>query len=398
MLTRDDVGEFTRALRAKYPRTREPDGYFYPPRQGGPRGDAGVQLFDPAPSIEVDPARTVAGIVRDAKTGAPIPNVRMLAGSMTDYTDRHGRYRIVRGDDDPTIWVYAEPRDHERYLSAVLRFDGARGLRETAADFDLSPGVVVTGRVTESGSDRPIVSGPRYTCHALWPGQVVAGLVYYFPLSTNAALRGTPMGLYFEGGPSHAANFSSSTWIGADGRFRIAVAPGPGVLLVQSAPGSPMFGDMGIWKESDGFHRLWPYVNLAGRSKNDGAPEGEPHSLSGLIGPIPLKNYHAYRVINPPPEATTLDQNLSIPRPPFRVVRFVDTDGRAIRGVAVQGLTATGMTVILDGSEAEVLALEPGKPREVRATSSDGKFTAKAVVGVDDPQPKTIRLEPAGQR
>src|SRR5258708_7162238 len=83
---------------------------------------------------------------------------------------------------------------------------------------------------------------------------------------------------------------------------------------------------------------------------------------------------------------------------PFRMLRFVGPDGRAIRGVSVQGLVAPPgtMTVVLDGSEVEVLALEPGKPRQVIATSSDGKYIVKTSVSGDDLGPKTIRLEPAG--
>jgi hypothetical protein len=53
------------------------------------------------------------------------------------------------------------------------------------------------------------------------------------------------------------------------------------------------------------------------------------------------------------------------------------------------------MTIILDGSEAEVIGLEPGRAREVKVVSDDGKYSATAIVGTDDPQPRTIRLKPA---
>jgi hypothetical protein len=53
------------------------------------------------------------------------------------------------------------------------------------------------------------------------------------------------------------------------------------------------------------------------------------------------------------------------------------------------------MAVVFDGSEVEVLALEPSKPRIVTVVSTDGKFTSKTVVDADDPQPMTIQLEPA---
>src|SRR5262249_25238687 len=161
----------------------------------------------------------------------PIPNVRvtMIVGAVgaSDDTDRHGRYRIVRGDFS-SYWLYATPRDHTRHLSAVRRFETGEGL-ETVADFDLPPGVVVSGRVLEAGTDRPIVSAPRYTCHAPWPGFVMAGLVHYFPLANNAALRDTPAGSYFVAAPNREMNQSSTVLVGADGAYRMAVPPGPGV-------------------------------------------------------------------------------------------------------------------------------------------------------------------------
>ncbi|MGH7135844.1 MAG: hypothetical protein ACREHD_08900, partial [Pirellulales bacterium] len=78
--------------------------------------------------------------------------------------------------------------------------------------------------------------------------------------------------------------------------------------------------------------------------------------------------------------------------------RFVGPDGNAVHGVTVHGLVAPprAMAVVFDGSEAEVLALEPGKPRPVIAFSNDGKYAAKTMVGADDLQPLTVPLEPTG--
>ena len=402
VLTRDDVANFTQAIRTRYPRTRLPDGYFYPPKKAAPEGDQGVRLFGPSPTIEVDPARTVGGVVRDAGTGEPIVGHRMQIASGSGYaaavTDIHGRYRILRDEDYPTILIFSDQYHTDRYLTVVRRLNGAKGFGEIVADFDIPRGVVINGRVLEAGTDRPIVSAPRQGCHDTVPGPLLAGNVFYFPLSSNTALRGSPTGLYFEGFPTGSQNYYRVVPIGGDGRFRIAVPPGPGVLMVQASPGLPMFAEAQVWKESQGFHRLFPYVNLATRAKDDGAPEGDRQSLPGFTGPIPLSNYHAYRVINPAKDATTLDVTLSVPRAASRTLRFIEPDGRPTRGVRVQGLLAppNSMTFVLDGSEAEVLALEPGKPREVIAISIDGKYTAKAFVGTGDPQPRTIRLERAG--
>jgi hypothetical protein len=375
VLTRDDVAEFTRKLRDKYP---------------------GVLLFGPSLTIPVHPARTVAGVVRDATTGKPISGVSMRTGSSYAVTDSLGRYRVLRAEADPSISVSAEfyPSD-ERYLGIVRRFSHAKGLGEITADFNIPRGVAVTGRVLETGTNRAIVSAPS----AGWQGTLQTGYVYYFPLPTNTALRGTPTGLYFEGAQYPGRIQSTcllSAEIGADGRFRMAVPPGPGVILVRSSPGVPSeFALTGSHKESEGLHQLFPYTELTARAKDDGAPKGGTQSLPGLTGPIPLATYHAYRAIDPPADATKLDVTLTVPRAPSRLLRFVGPDGRAMTGVRVHGLVAhaPGLEVVLDGSEVEILALTPGKPREVVAVSNDGKYTARTFVSADDPNPRTIRLD-----
>jgi hypothetical protein len=222
--------------------------------------------------------------------------------------------------------------------------------------------------------------------HDTVPGPLIAGNVFYFPLRTNTALFGAPTGLYFEGFGTNT-NYYRVAVVGGDGRFSLAVPPGPGVLLVQAAAGLPMFAEARVWKESEGMHRLFPYVKLATRLKDDGAPAGDTRSLSGFTGPIPLESYHAYRVINPAAAATALDLTLSVPRAPSRMLRFLGPDDRPIRGVRVRGLLAAPntMTIILDGSEAEVIGLEPGRAREVKVVSDDGKYSATAIVGTDLP-------------
>ncbi|MEJ7639797.1 MAG: hypothetical protein WKF75_17955, partial [Singulisphaera sp.] len=71
-------------------------------------------------------------------------------------------------------------------------------------------------------------------------------------------------------------------------------------------------------------------------------------------------------MIDPPADATTLALDLTIPRAPSRTLRFVGPDGRPVRGVTVLGLLAPPLPMTaLDGSEAEALALDPAKPRNV---------------------------------
>jgi beta-lactamase regulating signal transducer with metallopeptidase domain len=397
VVTRADATDFAQKVRAKYPRTPRPKGYFYPARSDAPEGDQGVLLFGPSPTIEVDPARTVAGVVRDAATGKPVAGLRVTvddalgAGSAT--TDGHGRYRLLRAEADKSI-VLVTSQYEERYLTVMRKLTDTQGLGEIVADLEVPRGIDINGRVLETGTDRPIVSAPRQGTHDIGSGPLLAGTVTYYPLSSNTALRGTPAGLYFANFPSGAQNYFRSTTIDGDGRFQLSVPPGPGVLLLHSGPGMPMFAEHSVWKESDGFHRLFPYVPLARRAKEDGAPGGDAENFAGFNGPIPLAHYHAYRIINPAAKTQTLDLTLNIPRAATRVVRFVDPQGSALAGVEVTGLINLPTRIILDGSQAEVLALEPGKPRRLIAFSKDEKYAVRTFVRTDDAQPKTIRLEP----
>ena len=79
-------------------------------------------------------------------------------------------------------------------------------------------------------------------------------------------------------------------------------------------PGIPMLAEYMVHKESDGLHRLFPYLPLTARAKNDGAPGSEADSFPGFTGPIPIAGYHGYRVISPSTAATALDVTLTVPR------------------------------------------------------------------------------------
>ncbi len=307
VLTRDDVGGFTRAARAKYP---------------------GLRLFGPTATIEAPPGRTLAGVVKDAETGEPVAGMELTYCTyppngvyLIATTDGQGRYRICRPDDQASVVVFTRG-GYTRYLPTMRRLDGANRAGEIVADLSLPRGVVVSGRVLEAETNRPIVSGPSAHSNDVGPDPIETGSVHYFPLGNNNALRAK--GSYFSGFGEY--NWDSSAQIASDGSFRMAVPPGPGVILAMSAPGFPAGAEAGMggtWKASLGLQRLVPYLTLTARSKNDGAPPGDIHGLSGFNGPINVTSYHAYRVINPPADAKTLDLTLTVPRAPTRSLRFV---------------------------------------------------------------------------
>jgi hypothetical protein len=392
VVTREDVDDLARAVRAKFPRARQ-NGM---PAAMAPAANPGAPVFGPTPEVDVDPARTVSGVVLADDTGAPLGNLSLgVSGGYEQINpDARGHYRGLR-PDSPGFSILAWHWNGD-YLDAARKFEGA-GPGEVVADFRLRRGIVATGRVVEAGTGRPIVSSPRDECGVA--GALQAGFVHYFPLASNATLRGTPEGLAFQ---LYATHRTTTGTIGGDGTFRLVVPPGPGVLVVEASPGLGMFTmQRPLWREvEDGrpLHRLFPYLRLKGRSPDDGAPRsGDAKTFDGLAGPIPLEKYHAYRVIDPPADAGTMTADFTLARAPTRVLRFVDPDGQPVRGLAVRGLLGVPWAAAeVEGPEAEATGLDPDRPREILAVSNDGRFHARTSVAVGPEGPSTIRLEPAG--
>ncbi len=405
VMNRDDVDDLTRDVRAKYPPAPRLEGAD--PRA---KADPGVLLFGPGPAVEVEPARTYGGTVFAADSGEPLRDVGLSITSLNSVGGRNygggqatsgpdGRFRGLRGDGSPTIWVYAIPDRRGDYLPATRRFDGVEAPGEVKADFRLARGVVVKGRAIEAGTGRPIVASPNDDCHN--QGVPRAGFVTYYPLASNAALRDSPTGLYL--GDPEGPRVETSATIDGEGAFRILVPPGPGVLLVMAAPGMSMGVNLmptPTWPEVDTGRpilRLFPYAKLRARIPGDGAPPtADPSVLPGLAGPIPLASYHAYRVIDPPADAREMAVEIALDRGRSRPVKFVDPRGDPVRGPTVFGLVSLPRPINLAGSEGEATALEPDRDRPLLAVSSDGRYFAKSSLRGDATTPVTIAMEPTG--
>jgi hypothetical protein len=406
VITRNDVDDATKVIREMFPRQRWTNGFLPNDVAFQPR-NAGLVVYGPTVELEVDPARTVTGVIRDAETGSPMPGIRVsvLPESMNmranggDVTDSRGRYRILRSDDEGTICVVVYPsvtRGEIIHLRVARKCDEVAGLGEMIADFQLRRGVTLTGRVVEAGTDEPIASGPQAK-----PGSRVAqiaGTVTYRPLANNSVLRDSAEGTLFIEEPWQGNN-GPSTPIHGDGTFRLLVPPGPGVLLVHCDPGvDPSYGRNG--EPADENHRLFRYARLTRRAPHDSAsPEavGDEKALPGLGGPIELADFHAYRVIDPAIDSKSLDVDISVPRAPSRILRFIDPEGQPVKGITVRGLIEWPLqAVVLKGSEGEAMALDPVRPRDVLVLTNDGRYFGRARVAADETTPLTIRLEPSG--
>ena len=141
---------------------------------------------------------------------------------------------------------------------------------ELTADFALPRAVVISGRAVERGTGRPMLATQGTGCHG--QGPVTGGRVWYRPLAGNAAVTGNEAEGYYR----HRLVDLQGQFLGlveSNGVFRGVVPPGLGVLLLEASPGMPFMWEWSLpWKESDGYHRRFPYAPLTRREPADGAP------------------------------------------------------------------------------------------------------------------------------
>jgi hypothetical protein len=225
----------------------------------------------------------------------------------------------------------------------------------------------------------------------------MGGRIWYRPLVGNAAVTGNEIGGYLEHGlvDQHGLYLG---FVEGEGSFRVVVPPGPGVLLLEAAPGMPFMWVFSMpTKEGDGLHRRFPYTNVRRRIPDDGAPRlpgAAENTLPGAHGPIALESMVAYRVIKPAANDAVYRADISIPAARTRRVRFVDPEGRPVRGSVVVGLTSSPFhQVMMDGDETEVIGLDPTGERRLAAISPDGRLTVETTIRADRPEPIVIRMQ-----
>src|SRR5262249_9026667 len=129
-------------------------------------------------------------------------------------SDAQGRYTLDGLPKAKKYVLVADPKpgDGPVHLFAVRNGDQP-GFDAVTADFDLPRGVVLTGRITDRKTGRP-----------------VRGYLFYRPLWSNKWVEEHPD--YKTPG---IAPFSheESAWTDAEGRYKLTALPGPGILHVQ---------------------------------------------------------------------------------------------------------------------------------------------------------------------
>jgi RNA polymerase sigma factor (sigma-70 family) len=344
-------------------------------RPGPPKPDQ-FPLYGPSPALVAAPGKPVAGTVRDAKTKRPLAGVRVAgrvhAGwyelEVETTTDAAGRFRLEGLPKVSKQQLSFSAAPGRPYVHRYLEVADTDGLEPLRADVDLAPGVVVSGRLTDKVTGRP-----------------VRGRVIYTALVTNDFVPRTPG--YVQPEPAPRAG-DDSAFTDAEGRYRLTALPGPGVLKAQA-----VFGES----------NPCPYMTARVAPEDSdptiyGKDFDDFHLYNG--GGYPLSYVNAYRIVRPPAGAEGLTADFALDPGRSRSGRVVDPEGRPLAGVVPYNLFPLyGAPKPLPGAEFTAAGLDPGRPRRLvffypTERHPGRKLGATVVLRGDEREPVVVKLRP----
>ncbi len=330
----------------------ERDGTYRPLVVNGVGGDG-------ATSIPLAPAQLFTGTVTYEDTEKPAPHARVIIwasqqekfGSMSSVTgqaDAQGRYRI---SPNPGVrfGVTAYPPDGTPYLArsaAEVRWQGGEKSREV--DVTLPRGVLVRGHVVESGTSKPVAGAS----------------VQYVPERINNTLAKNDL----------VTGWQGIQITGDDGRFDLAVLPGPGRLLAHGPEGEYVLQE------------------TSSRDLERGQPGGE-------------RNYaHAVQRIDPAAISDPQELTISLERGVTVIGELVDPAGAPIdQAVMVTRLTIRpfwiawqGQPVEVIGGHFEVGGLSPGREAPIHFLDARRKLGATLLTRAGMAPPRLV-MQPCGK-
>jgi RNA polymerase sigma factor (sigma-70 family) len=192
-----------------------------------------LRLYAPDFTLAVNPDKPIIGVVRDEKTQAPLAGLRVIGAAMLGelyfgsfhfhawptpgtVTDKDGKFTLRGLAKAKAYNLVADPDEGTECLHRFAQVHDTDGFAAITADMTLPRGVIVTGRVTDAVT-----------------GQGVPSRVFYRPLLDNAFLAGYDPPDY--PAPWHRGRDTKTDF---EGRYKITVLPGAGVMNFQAYGGS----------------------------------------------------------------------------------------------------------------------------------------------------------------
>lgn len=330
-------------------------------------------LVGPTFKVVVEPTRVIEGTIKEAGTGKPLAGVSLFSNtgynnSVHAASDARGHYRLAGLPKSKDYSLHATPPGKSTLMMRSVRVADNGGLGTIKLDFEMMRGVVLSGRVIDRATGKGIRAGLRF---APLPDNKFFGKPGYDSYRYERLMRPTD----------------------EQGRFRLVVIPGSGVLLAQAYGDEAKLGELPVkpWMQAT--------IPVADRKRVPVTDDGDGNQTFRAAGNsfefLSIEN--ACKVLDVAGDAKTVQCDLFVERGQTLKVRVQDAAGKPLTGTTVAGLTATWPVVFpLKEATCTVYALDPARPRTLVFYHAGKKLAAKLTVGGDEKEPVSVRLTPVG--
>jgi RNA polymerase sigma factor (sigma-70 family) len=334
-------------------------------------------LYGPKLTYVAEPTRRIEGTIREVGSGKAVAGVRILANagynnSMQAVSDKEGKYRL---DGMPKMKQYlltALPPENSSWLRSGARIEDKEGLQPLAVDFTLARGIVVSGRVLDRITGKGVKSNIRFVP---LPGNKFASKPGYDSFKYERL----------------------TSEVGGDGRYRLTVIPGLGVLMVQAHGGDRANGDQQVnpYLAADFDAKDREQVKIT-QNGGDRYFTDITNSLEFLtLNDAAMQN--AVKVLDLAADAGTAKCDLFVQRGQTRTIRIEDGEGKPLTGATVAGVTVSWpITFVIPDATCTVFGLDAKKPRRLVFFHAERNLGGTLTVRGDEKEAPTVRLSLAG--
>jgi RNA polymerase sigma factor (sigma-70 family) len=352
-------------------------------------------VYGPTFTHAAGPCQVVQGAVTDAATGKPVAGVKIVGTAGPTYfsgepdwsnpveatTDAVGRFRLSGLPKARQRFLHAQAGDNP-YLDQLVEVKDVAGLAPIAVAIKLHRCVMVEGRLTNKATGKP-----------------VKGQAHYMPLAENSELKSLPdTGLYQEDRLFSAPPTGTWAFTEDDGRFRLRVLRGPGVILARADDNGRPAARYTAARAAVGDRKYLLQPPKPGSGVMEIGPKSRADEEVFNTGNTtqPLRWENGYAVINP----GTRDESVicAIQFDPGRTVsgKVVGPDGKPVVGAKAVGVQSTDemrpTTFRTDTFTA--YALDSTRPRELFFLHQGRKLVGMRTLRADEKDTPVVKLLP----
>jgi RNA polymerase sigma factor (sigma-70 family) len=324
-------------------------------------------------ALAVEAEKPIRGTVKDADSGKGRPNVMvyltrregngLLEVCPTAKTDAQGRYEIHGARKAKRYMLEAMDDPSAGYVSRLVWAEDTAGYDPITADIPVKKGVIVTGKVIDGATGKPI------------PGLAQAAVLYDNPFIEQYDY-------------ANALAIARVPWYktAEDGSFRIVIIPGP-VLLTGTAQ-----GDLSDIKHK----RLISDPKYPQYFPKD--PRGAVYLGRGRVEQHLPGNF--CKVLEIKPDAKIVRQDIVLEHASALPIRIRDAEGKPLPGVLVAGSGpwdwGPGPLISCEEAECAAYQLERGMPRVMVFYHCQRHLAGMLTLKGNEKAPVTVKLDPTG--